>query len=324
MVAATVPHADAKGDPRLGAVVLTHNRVDEVSRTLARLSALPGHPQIVVVDNASSDGTPAAIRARFPGVRYVRLAANRGAAARNVGVALCDRPYLALCDDDTWWAPGGLRRAADLLDAYPSLAVVTAKLLVGPSGRVDPVSELMAVSPVRWSTALPGAPLLGFLAGASVVRRAAFLRAGGFEPRLFLGGEEELLAIDLASAGWGLAYVDELVVHHFPSALRDRAGRRRLIARNGLWIAWLRRPYSRALAKTAALARAATSDPVARDGLLDALRDLPWALRHRRVAPPQVEAQLRRVEEQKGGRGGAGHSARRALAMLSREARSAG
>src|SRR5438874_7851322 len=119
----------------------------------------------------------------------MRLDANLGAAARNVGVWLCDRPYVALCDDDTWWEPGGLRRAADLLDAYPGLAVVTAKLLVGPSEDLDAVSQRMAASPVRWPTALPGAPLLGFLAGASVVRRAAFLRAGGFERRLFLGGE---------------------------------------------------------------------------------------------------------------------------------------
>lgn len=201
--------------------------------------------------------------------------------------------------------------------------MVTAKLLVGPSARVDPVSDIMADSPVRWPAALPGAPLLGFLAGASVVRRAAFLGAGGFERRLFLGGEEELLAIDLASAGWALAYVDELVVHHYPSALRDRAGRRRLVARNALWIAWLRRPYRRALARTAVLAREAARDPVVRGGLLDAPRGLPWALRHRRVVPPRIEAQLRRVERHYGAPG-TSHSARSALAMFRREARSAG
>ena len=64
---------------------------------------------------------------------------------------------------------------------------------------------------------LPGKPLLGFLAGALVVRRTAFLEAGGFDPRFFIGGEEQLLAIELAVRGWTLCYVPQLVVHHHPS-----------------------------------------------------------------------------------------------------------
>src|SRR5581483_5401490 len=143
-------------------------------------------PEIVVVDNGSTDGTAAAVRQRFPMVRCLRLARNRGAAARNAGVQACRRPYIALCDDDTWWEPGSLRRAADLLDAHPSLAVLTARVLVGTEDRLDPTCAAMAASPLPAPPGLPGAAILGFLAGASVVRRAAVLAAGGFEPRFFL------------------------------------------------------------------------------------------------------------------------------------------
>src|SRR5206468_925126 len=152
-------------------------------------------------------------------------------------------PYVALCDDDTRWEPGSLRRAADLFDQYPRLAVLTGRVLVGPGHRLDPTCELMAASPVRPRVALPGPALLGFLAGASMVRRSAFLQAGGFERRFFIGGEEELLTLDLLSAGWELAYVDDVVVHHEPSqAGRDTSGRRRVSIRNHLWVAWLRYP----------------------------------------------------------------------------------
>src|SRR5271165_5075939 len=82
---------------------------------------------------------------------------------------------------------------------------------------------------------LPGYPLLGFLAGASVIRRSAFLEVGGFESRFFIGGEEELLALDLATRGWSLRYVPELVVHHHPSPNRDAASRRWHLLRNALW-----------------------------------------------------------------------------------------
>ncbi len=284
-------------DPRVGVVVLTHNRAGELVRTLEHLLALPERPPIVVVDNGSTDETATLVPERFPAVRYVRLGANLGAAGRNVGVRLCPRPYVALCDDDTWWEPGALARAADLLDAHPSLAVITGKVLVGERERVDPVCELMARSPLPAPPGLPGAPLLGFLAGASMVRRAPFLIAGGFERHLGIGGEEALLAIDLASAGWALAYVDDVVIHHYPSPLRDTRRRARVVARNGLWTAWLRRPWPYAAARTLAVARAAPRDPAMRLALADAVRGLPWVLPRRRVAPAAVERRLRLLDQ---------------------------
>jgi GT2 family glycosyltransferase len=284
------------GDPRVGVVVLTHNRAGEVARTVERLVALPARPRIVVVDNASSDGTAAALRRRFPGVAVVRLDKNLGAAGRNVGVQVCDRPYVALCDDDTWWAPGSLARAADLFDAHRSLGVLTGRVVVGESERLAPTCAAMANSPLGSPPGLPGPALLGFHAGAAMVRRAAFLEVGGFERRLFLGAEEQLLAIDLASAGWALAYVDDVVIHHYPSEERDTDARERLLVRNRLWIAWLRRPFWRALARLAATVRLSLRDRAARRALAEALAGLPWALRHRRVVPASVERGLRRLE----------------------------
>src|SRR3954447_15147203 len=213
-------------DARLAVVMITHNRRDEVLCSLGHLTRLAEQPRILVVDNGSADWTAAAVAERFPKVEVLDAGGNLGAAGRTLGVRHVSAPYVALCDDDTWWEPGSLRRAADLFDAHPRLGVLTARVLVGPEDREDPVCAELARSPLPREPGMPGPPLLGFMAGASVVRRAAFLQAGGFEPRMFLGGEEELLAADLVAAGWWLCYCPELVVHHHPSQMRAGHDRR--------------------------------------------------------------------------------------------------
>jgi N-acetylglucosaminyl-diphospho-decaprenol L-rhamnosyltransferase len=286
-----------QNDPRVGVVVLTHNRAAEVTRTIERMLALPERPPVVVVDNGSTDGTSERLRSRFSSVEVIRLQRNIGAAARNIGVQRCRRPYVALCDDDTWWEPGSLRRAADVLDAHPSVAVVTGTVLVGERERVDPTCLLMARSPLPRPPGLDLPATLGFLAGASLVRRDAFLATGGFDPRLALGGEEELLALDLARAGWALAYCADATIHHYPSPRRDAASRRWLLARNRLWVAWLRRPLPAALTKTVIAAGRGVRDRDARRGFAAALRGIPWITRQRRVIPPDVERRLRLLEQ---------------------------
>lgn len=286
---------------KIAIVVLTYNRSPEILRTLEYLSATDETPTICVVDNASNDGTADAIAERFPSLRLVRLAENLGAAGRNHGVRAVVAPYVAFCDDDTWWAPGSLLRASELLDTQPLLAAVTARVLVGPEEREDPTSALMAASPLPNILNIAGATAIaGLLAGACVIRREAYLAAGGYEPRLFLGGEEQLLSLDLLAAGWHLAYVPGLTVHHYPSRQRDVAGRRHLLLRNALWCAWLRRPLASALRETARRLRGAARDPELPEALIGALRGLPWALRHRQVIPAWLETQLQLLEKEQG------------------------
>ena len=251
----------------------------------------------MVVDNGSTDGTAELVRANYPGVQVVGLRRNHGAAARTVGARLLDSPYVAFSDDDSWWAPGALSRAAELLDRHPRLAVLAARVLVGPDERLDPVCREMAHSPLPSAPDLPGPSVLGFIACGAVVRRAAFLEVGGFDIRLGVGGEEELLSVDLAARGWGLAYVEEVVAHHHPSPSRDPSARRRVQVRNALWSAWLRRPLGGAARQTAHLAALAMHQPGAWSGMLLALLGLPWVLRERRPVPRELEAELRTLAD---------------------------
>ncbi len=271
--------------------MITWNRRDEVLKTLGEMSRLPERPSIVLVDNGSADGTAEAVAARFSSALVVRAGRNMGAAARTVGARRVVAPYIALCDDDTWWEPGSLRRVADLFDAQRRLAVVTARVLVGEEQREDPICDVLTRNSLPRDEAMPGPSLLGFLAGASVVRRSAFLESGGYEERLHVGGEEALLAVDIASRGGWICFVPELTVHHHPSPNRDVVDRRATIIRNALWFAWMRRPVRVAFETLGSL-----RSPAGRRAIAAALRGLPWALRNRRALPADVERGLYLLE----------------------------
>lgn len=239
--ASTAHKTMSTSQSRVSVVILTHNRVDELRVTLERMCALPERPAIIVVDNASTDTTSSLVRERFPQVTLISLERNIGGAARNVGVRQARTPYVAFCDDDSWWDSGSIARAQAVLDAYPRVAAVCARILLGADQTEDPICAEMAASPLP-SAGLPGPALLGFVACAVVFRREPYLNAGGYEPRFFVGGEEELLALDLVAGGWSLVYVPQLVVYHHPSPRRDNVRRQTIVIRNTLWVAWLRLP----------------------------------------------------------------------------------
>ncbi len=104
--------SEADADARATVVVITHNRCAELHRTLAHMTSLPDGMPIVVVDNASEDGSADMVESKFPQVTLLRADQNLGAIVRNKAIATIDTPYVAFCDDDTQWQPGALGRAA--------------------------------------------------------------------------------------------------------------------------------------------------------------------------------------------------------------------
>jgi GT2 family glycosyltransferase len=146
----------------------------------------------------------------------------------------------------------------------------------------------MADSPLGRADDLPGPSVLGFLACGAVARRSAFLEAKGFDDLIFFFGEEELLSLDLMAAGWGLAYVDEVVAHHHPAPSRGPSpARAALGARNRVLTALMRRPWPTVATTVGKELRA--GGPRAQ-GVAHALPRTPRALARRQLLPPHVEA----------------------------------
>ncbi|WP_017602553.1 glycosyltransferase family 2 protein [Nocardiopsis alkaliphila] len=285
------------GRPRVSVVVATRDRVRELCRTLRMLRSLEPRPPVVVVDNASRDGTSTAVRDEFPEVTLISVRDNMGCAARNVGVEYTDTPYVAFSDDDSWWYPGALERAADAFDTHPRLGLVAAAVFVGEQERADPVNHLLLHSPLEPANDLPWPRTMGFLACACVVRRSAFEQVGGFDPLLFFGGEEALLAQDLAARGWGLCHLPDVHAHHRPSSVRPPGPwRRTLEERNALLTVWLRRHPRVVLSRTARAVARAVRDVETRRALRLALALVPKTMTGRRQVPPHVERDLALLE----------------------------
>lgn len=280
---------------RVSIVLLTYNCATWVRPTLEHLSALD--LPVIVVDNGSDDGTPDLLES-WPGLDLVRLPVNIGAAARNVGAQRARTPYIAFCDDDEWYEPTGIVAAVRALDRHPRLALVNARILVGEEERLDPVSQEMADSPLPSSDDAPGTVLLGFMAGAVVVRRTALDEVGGYDPRFFIGGEEETVALPLAKAGWQMRYLPEIVVHHRPS--KANAPRLRHVGvRNTIVTAWLHRPLRSALSWTWFIVRTTPSRRTLARGLAMSVRCLPWILRERAVVDAELERDLKVLEDRR-------------------------
>jgi GT2 family glycosyltransferase len=276
--------------PAVTCVVASRNRRSDLLATLPRHEA-----PVVLVDNASTDGTVEAVRAAHPEVTVVPLDHNAGAVARTLGVQRAGTPFVAFTDDDSWWAPGDLARAVEIMRAHPRLGLLAARILVGPEEELDPVCSEMADSPLGTEPDLPGPSLLGFVACAALVRTDAFTTAGGFDPVVRFPGEEERLALDLAAAGWGLAYVDEVTVHHHPSPRREPAADRQAgIWRSRLLTAVMRYPL-RDLAGQ--VVRALRAGRPGRNGVVGALPRVPAALRRRRVLPTSVMTGVRELQQ---------------------------
>jgi GT2 family glycosyltransferase len=266
---------------KISVVIIARNRVHALEASLQKLLALREPVPIIVVDNHSEDETVQVVRANYPEVTLIQLPENEGSAARNAGVQQAHTPYIAFADDDSWWEDGALRTAVSYFEQYPDLGLIQGKILLHGE-RLEPACQLMDKSPITTPQNFPGKCILGFVACGAVVRKDAFFSIGGFHPHFDVGGEEELLALDMAEQGWTLAYFPDILACHCPSPIRDKTRREQLVIRNHLWSVWLRRSLSSIVAETSSLIKKALADSNVRKGVLEAFTGLPWIIKERK------------------------------------------
>jgi rhamnopyranosyl-N-acetylglucosaminyl-diphospho-decaprenol beta-1,3/1,4-galactofuranosyltransferase len=132
--------------PRAVAVIVTWNRRDLLLEALAAISAQSRPPDaVIVIDNASTDGTPAAVRNAFPDVRLAALDVNYGGAggfAYGMALALADgADVIWLMDDDTVPAPGALEALLTARDRHPGgPPALIASQVLWTDGRAHPMN----------------------------------------------------------------------------------------------------------------------------------------------------------------------------------------
>jgi GT2 family glycosyltransferase len=223
----------------VGLVLVTWNAEAFIARTLAAVAAQSRPPdRIVVIDNASTDGTWAAleaIAAEWSGPhrpRLVQAGANLGFAAANnraVGM-LADCELVALLNPDAVPEPGWLAALVAAAAAHPEAASFASRLMIdGRPGVLDGAGDVCHAGGLVWRHGhgqpldrVPGAlearPVFAACAAAALYRSDDWRRAGGLDERFFCYVEDVDLGFRLQLAGRPCWYVPDAVAHHAGSA----------------------------------------------------------------------------------------------------------
>jgi hypothetical protein len=199
----------------LSVVIVSFNSRADLERSLP--SVVGAGREVVVVDNASTDGSGELVRERFPGVRLVELPENVGyGAACNEGLRTTGRRFVLVLNPDAWPIGDALERLLACAHEHGSFGVL-APQLHDLEGTPQPTSIGV---PTRWWTGRPAVtsarpsvvghvrrPRRGrrFVVGAALLlRREAIEHVGGFDPSFFMFSEEIDLCWRLQEAGWGV------------------------------------------------------------------------------------------------------------------------
>jgi GT2 family glycosyltransferase len=223
--------------PRLSIVIVSYNARAELEACLASLVAHPPSVdhEIVVVDNASMDGTPAALRERWTGVHLIEAGANVGfARANNLGIRQTFGELVLLLNGDTIVPPRAVDALVRVLDQRPDVAVVGPRL-VDATGRpelsfgpmIGPFAEIWQKTLVR-GLARGIAPIVAYVgretarehevdwvSGACLlVRRADAEAAGLLDERYFMYTEDVDFCAAIRARGRTVLFTPAATVVH--------------------------------------------------------------------------------------------------------------
>ena len=212
--------------PRVSVVVVNFNGVRLLADCLDSIAAqeVPGGLEVVVVDNASTDGSREHLRAR-PDVRLVEVDRNLGfAGGNNVGIRAASADLVALLNTDARARPGWLAGLAAALDGDPGAGAATPKVVFpGRPVRIQNAGSVIyrdGSGADRGSGELDAGQydrpeeVFAFCGNGVMLRRRALDEAGLFDEDFFAYYEDTDLSWRLRRRGWRILYRPEAVVEH--------------------------------------------------------------------------------------------------------------
>jgi len=225
--------------PEVSVVVVAYRARDYVLSCLEALAANAGVAyEAIVVDDGSGDGTPAAVRDRFPDAVVVAKAQNEGlSAGRNAALPHVRGRFVLMLDSDTQVRKGAIERLASFLDERPEVGLVGPRL-VNPDGSVQrscrrwpsPLIPLMRRGPYARLVPEPKAhrehmmmdfdfaterPVVAVMGAAQMWRADLPETIGRYDERISsYGGEDVDWCLRVWRAGMEVRYVPDAVIQH--------------------------------------------------------------------------------------------------------------
>jgi GT2 family glycosyltransferase len=224
--------------PDLTAIVVGHDVRDEVLQCLDALSEHRGalDLQVIVVDNASRDGTSEAVRRRHPDAEVLRVGHNAGMVARNAGLEQARGRLRMFLDSDTTVTEGALQTLVRVFDEHPTVGLAGPRLvyrdgslqlsarryppLLLPMLRRPPLGRWLEHGRTVREHLMADEPhdrrrRVEYVLGACQMFRAeAQAAAGGIDSRIWYGHDDADWCFAIRMAGWDVAYIADAVVVH--------------------------------------------------------------------------------------------------------------
>ncbi|MBN1261360.1 MAG: glycosyltransferase family 2 protein [Anaerolineae bacterium] len=210
---------------RTSIIIINYNSGAYLTPCLASVLQTVGpQDEVILVDNASSDGSTETVAAAFPDVRIVRNRENLGfAGAGNVGAEAAQGRILVFLNPDTHVTPGWLDALITPLDQNQQVGVVTAKVLLLQSpDRINTCGNEIHVTGLTLCRGM-GAPATRFTTPAVVdavsgaafaISKQVFQALGGFDPTFFLYMEDTDFSLRARLAGYQCLYTPDSVIYH--------------------------------------------------------------------------------------------------------------
>ena len=211
-------------------VIVTKNRRDELRSAIRSAVAQTASVELIVVDDASSDGTSGMVRAEFPAVRIETRSESRGCVVgRNEAARVTNADIIVSIDDDAELvSPATVEQTLRDFD-HPRIGAIAIPCLEPNRGH-----RLLHQPPsrdVQWVTDC-------FVGTAYAVRRDVFLAVGGFRDSLIHQGEERDFCLRMLAAGWVVRLGRADAVHHYESPKRSTPRMDFYGRRNDILFAW--------------------------------------------------------------------------------------
>lgn len=218
------------GAPQVSIIIASLNGAQWLPRCLEALFAQTERSfEVIVVDDASTDGSTDNLDSRWPGVRVIRMAQRSGfQVTNNQGARQARGRWIVLLNNDAFPQPDWLEKLLAAIRQHPDYAVFSSCLVqANQPDRLDNTGDLVHVSGAAWhrgfdqpvETAVDYPPEVFCPNGAAALYlREAYLEAGGLDERYFNHHDDVDLGFRLRLLGYPCRYVPEAVVHHIGSA----------------------------------------------------------------------------------------------------------
>jgi N-acetylglucosaminyl-diphospho-decaprenol L-rhamnosyltransferase len=229
--------------------VVSYNTHDLLADCLRSISAATPNLtyEVIVVDNASADGSADMVATEFPDVQLVRNSENRGfAAANNQALSRARGRYVLLLNSDARLRPGAVDELAGFLDGHLTVGVVGGQLFNADGSFQSSyfdypnwISELLLLTgishwlmgplyPSHTETESRAQQSVDWVSGALfMVRRQAIAEVGPLDEDYFMYSEEVDLCFRMRRRGWGVAYLPQAQALHIAAASAHRQPERR-------------------------------------------------------------------------------------------------